>query len=134
MSSQLPPMRFFLDEGVPHAVGRFLEGRGHEVLYLEERIAKGSQDNLVAAIAEANDAILIVFDSDFKAIAQRTGIGRRRFRTLSLIRFERCRESQASARLESAMSLVEHEWTIGAAAQDRRMFVVITAQSIRTHR
>lgn len=127
-------MRFFLDEGVPHAVGRFLEERGHDVLYLEERIAKGSKDNLVAAVAEANDAVLIVFDSDFKSIAQRTGIGRRRFRTLSLIRFEKCRESKAAERLAVAMSLIEHEWAVGSDGADRRMFVVITGQSIRTHR
>jgi predicted nuclease of predicted toxin-antitoxin system len=127
-------MRFFLDEGVPHGVGRLLEEEGFEVLYLEDKIAKGSKDTLVAAISEANDAVLIAFDSDFKAIARRTGIGQRRFRKLSLLRFEKCRESVAPNRLRQALSLVKHEWSIGNGDRDRRMFIVITGTSIRTHR
>ena len=109
-------MRFFLDEGVPHAVGRFLESKGFEVIYLEGKLAKGSRDTVVAAVAEANDAVLVAFDSDFKSIARREGIGTRRFRTLSLLRFEKCRESQASQRLDAALSLIEHEWKRGASA------------------
>jgi predicted nuclease of predicted toxin-antitoxin system len=91
-------------------------------------------DALVAAVAEANNAILVTFDPDFKALASRIGIGRRRFATLSLIRFEKCRESQAARRIEVALSLIEHEWAIRTSAGDRRMFVVITSQTIRTHR
>lgn len=129
-----PPMRFFLDEGVPHSVGRFLESKGYEVIYLEDKIAKGSKDTLVAAVSEANDAVLVAFDADFKSIARREGIGSRRFKTLSLLRFERCRESQAVDRLEKAMTLVEHEWKFGNGDRDRRMFVVIQSKTIRTHR
>ncbi len=127
-------MRFFLDEGVPRSVGRFLASKGFEVLYLEEKTAKGSTDTTVAAVSEANDAILIAFDSDFKSIAQRAGFGHRRFRRLSLLRFEKCRESAAADRLERALSLIEHEWSLGNGDRDRRMFVVIQAAAIRTHR
>lgn len=127
-------MRFFLDEGVPHGVGRFLEGKGFSVLYLEDKTAKGSKDTLVAAVSEANDAILIAFDSDFKSIAQRAGIGQRRFKKLSLLRFEKCRESKAVERLERALSLIEHEWAFGNGSNDRRIFVVIQGETIRTHR
>lgn len=129
-----PAIRFFLDEGVPHAVGRFLKERDHEVIYLEERLVKGSKDDVVAAVAEANNAVLVAFDSDFKTLTSRTGIGRTRFRTLSLLRFEKCRESQACARLEAALSLIYHEWNVSQGSRDRRLFVVITGQSIRTHR
>lgn len=127
-------MRFFLDEGVPHGVGRFLESEGFEVIYLENKIAKGSTDTLVAAVSEANNAVLVAFDSDFKSIAQRTGIGQRRFRTLSLLRFEKCRESRAPERLKKALTLIQHEWAFGNGENDRRMFVVITQNAIRTHR
>jgi predicted nuclease of predicted toxin-antitoxin system len=127
-------MRFFLDEGVPRGVGRFLDGQGFEVIYLEEKIAKGSKDTLVAAVSEANDAVLVAFDADFKSIAMRTGIGRRRFRTLSLLRFEKCRESRSVERLEKAMSLIAHEWAYCHQGKDRRMFVVIQTETIRTHR
>ncbi len=88
----------------------------------------------MAAVAEANEAILVTFDPDFKALASRIGIGQRRFKSLSLIRFERCRESQAAARIQAAMSLIEHEWEISQGSRDRRLFVVISNQTIRTHR
>jgi predicted nuclease of predicted toxin-antitoxin system len=127
-------MRFFIDHCVPESVARFLESRNYEVIRLREKSAPDSPDNLVAAVAEANDAVLVSMDSDFKSIASRIGIGQRRFQKLSLVRFERCRESRAAARLERAMSLIEHEWQNGNGPLDRRMFVVITEQTIRTHR
>jgi len=127
-------MKFFVDQNVPAAVDQFLRARGYEVVLLRERIPTESPDTLVAAVAEANDAILVTFDPDFKALASRIGIGQRCFKRLSLIRFEKCRESQAARRMETAMSLIEHEWAIGTGERDRRLFVVITSQTIRTHR
>ncbi len=127
-------MRFFIDEGVPRSVGQYLKKLGHEVIYLDERIAKGSPDTLVAAVAESNDAILIAFDSDFKSLASRHGIGQKRFKRLSLIRFQRCRESRAVERLGKAMSLIEHEWEFCQSSTDQRMFIVIQTDAIRTYR
>lgn len=128
-------MRFFLDEGVTRAVGRFLAAQGFEVIYLEDKIAKGSPDSLVAAVSEANDAVLVAFDSDFKSLATRAGVGRQRFRKLSMVRFEKCRESRAVERLEKALTLIAHEWEWGQVhGGDRRMFVVIQSETIRTHR
>lgn len=68
-------LRFLLDEGVPHSVGRYLESRGHEVIYFDAALMPGSPDVLVAKTAEANDAILIALDGDMKALAKRAGIG-----------------------------------------------------------
>jgi predicted nuclease of predicted toxin-antitoxin system len=127
-------MRFFTDQNVPESVPKFLERTGYEVMRLREKIATESPDPLVAAVSEANGAILVTVDGDFKTLASRTGIGRRRFRKLSLVRFEKCRESQAAKRLECAMSLIEHEWNTADAARDRRIFIVISAEVIRTHR
>src|SRR6266404_7735317 len=127
-------MSFFIDQNVPDSVRRFLLRCGHETVFLRERIPTESPDSLVAAVAENNEAILVTFDPDFKALAGRTGIGRRRFTSLSIIRFEKCRESQATIRIQSAFSLIEHEWAFGNGEQDRRLFVVITATTIRTHR
>ena len=127
-------MRFFTDQNVPESVSRVLEAAGYEVIRLREKIATNSPDQLVAAVSEANKAVLVTMDGDFKTIAQRTGIGRRTFKTLSLVRFERCRESRAAQRISSAISLIEHEWEYGKGRNDRRMFIVITAEAIRTHR
>lgn len=127
-------MRFFADHNIPESVCRTLEKAGYETIRLREKTAPDSPDMLVAAVAEANNAILVTMDSDFKAIAGRIGIGHRRFRNLSLLRFEKCRESQAAGRLFKALSLIKHEWAVGNGNADRRMFVVITGNVIRTHR
>ena len=34
--------------------------------------------------------------------------------------------------LKCALSLIQHEWEVGNAGSDRRMFVVITGMAIRT--
>lgn len=127
-------MRFFIDQCVPESVARTLEKHDYEVVRLREKTAPNSPDTLVAAVSEANNAILVTMDGDFKSMVSRAGIGQRRFRSLSLLRFERCRESRAAGRVDLAMSLIEHEWDVGRRHRDRRMFVVITAETIRTHR
>jgi predicted nuclease of predicted toxin-antitoxin system len=127
-------MRFFADHNIPESVCKALENAGHVVVRLRHKTAPDSPDTLVAAVSEANDAILITMDGDFKTIASRIGIGRTRFKKLSLLRFEKCRESRAADRVAAALSLVEHEWKVGNGANDRRMFVVICTQVIRTHR
>lgn len=127
-------MRFFIDQCVPESVAKVLEKHGHDVIRLREKIAPNSSDTLVAAVSESNNAILVTMDGDFKSIASRAGIGSSRYRRLSLLRFEKCRESKMAERLDDAMSLVEHEWAFGSGRRDRRMFVVITNATIRTHR
>jgi len=127
-------MSFFIDHCVPESVAKALEAFGKKVMRLREKTAPDSPDTLVAAVAEANGAILVTMDADFKQIAGRNGIGNRRFKRLSLLRFEKCRESRAADRIRDAMSLIEHEWCLANNSMDRRMFVVITAEAIRTHR
>lgn len=128
-------MRFFVDQCVPESVSKILENHGHQVQRLRDNIAPDSPDTLVAAVAEANEAILVTLDGDFKKVSARHGIGRSRYKRLSLLRFERCRESQAAERLDKAMSLIEHEWEVGGRkSSDRRLYVVITKDTIRTHR
>lgn len=133
MSDVSPPLKVFLDEGVPNSVGACFARAGHTVIYLRDAIATGSPDQLVCAVAEANDAILLALDGDMRQLAQRHGVGRLRFRRLSLIKLS-CRETRATARIEDAMSLIEHEWAVSAAQSDRRIFIEIGDSFIRTHR
>jgi predicted nuclease of predicted toxin-antitoxin system len=127
-------IRFFIDHCVPEAVAVLLEDHGRTVIRLRLKTAPDSPDALVAAVAEVNNAVLVTMDGDFKTIAMRAGFGRRRYRTLSTIRFEGCRESRAAERLRNALSLIDHEWGFGRDSSDRRMFVVIRSNVIRTHR
>lgn len=134
MTPDVPPMRFFIDQCVPDSVGRALREAGYEIILLREKIATNSPDTLVAAVAEANSAILVTMDADFKKIAGQYGIGQNRFKKLSLVRFNRCRESQAAQRIASALSLLEHEWTMAKSKQNGRLFVVISTSTITTNR
>lgn len=133
MNERRPKLRVLLDEGVPIAVGRAFEAHGHEVVPFEEVLKRGSPDTIVCRAAEANDAILIAFDRDMKAIARRFGIAGDRFRRLSLIHFE-CPEPMAANRLIEAMSLVEHEWLVSKGKAARRLHISIGTHVIRTYR
>jgi predicted nuclease of predicted toxin-antitoxin system len=132
--SHIPPIRFFIDHCVPESVARALEAADLEVIRLREKTAPDSPDPLVAAVAQANNAVLVTMDGDFKKIAGRNGVGRRRQRFLSLVRFEKVREFNAASRLRCALSLILHEWTISQDKSDRRIFIVIMPEVIRTHR
>lgn len=72
-------------------------------------------------------------DGDMRKVAQRRGVGQRRFRRLSLIKLS-CRETKAAARVDEAMSLIEHEWKIASQKSDRRIFIEIGDGVIRTVR
>jgi len=133
VSTERPRLRFLLDEGAPRSVGRYLESRGHEVIYFDAALMPGSPDVLVAKTAEANDAILIALDGDMKTLAKRAGIGSGRFKRLSLLKLS-CQEPVAAKRVEQAMSLIEAEWTISDAKAARRLFVEIGNDVIKTFR
>jgi predicted nuclease of predicted toxin-antitoxin system len=54
-----PTLRLFLDEGVPDSVGHAFLEAGQEVHFLNRTLARGSSDQLVCAIADINNAILV---------------------------------------------------------------------------
>lgn len=126
-------MRFFLDNCVPAAVAQVLRDAGHEVILQKDAIATDSSDTLVAIASATNDAILVSFDSDFKAIAARAAVSQKRLRKLSRIHF-RCSYPQAADRLKKALSWVEAEWEIAQASPDSRMFLEILGNALKTVR
>lgn len=109
------------------------ESHGHEIIPFEEIVRRGSVDTLVCSAAQANEAILVAFDSDMREIAKRHGIAHDRFSRLNLIKFT-CPEPMAHKRLDFAMSLIEHEWLVSDAKTARRLFVEIGMHVIRTYR
>jgi hypothetical protein len=52
---------------------------------------------------------------------------------LSLIKIS-CKVTRAGERIEAAMSLIEHEWLYSAGQADRRLFIEIGSDVIRTFR
>lgn len=133
MSPAPPALKVFLDEGVPISVGDSFENAGHAVLHFKDAAAPGSPDQLVCAISEANDAVLVAIDGDMKKLAQRRGVGAVRFRRLSLIKLS-CRPSKAAGRVTEAMSLIEHEWSYAETETGRRLFIEIGDTFIKSMR
>jgi len=126
-------LRFFLDNCVPTAVAQVFRDAGHEVILQRDAIATDSSDTMVAIASAENDAVLVSFDSDFKAIADRASVSRRRLRRLSRIHF-RCTPPQAADRLKKAMTWIEAEWAIAEASPDKRMFLEIQGNALKSLR
>lgn len=128
-----PVIPFFTDHNVPESVATFLESQGHSVTRLREVMPTDSADAVVAAASEQAEMVLVTHDNDFKSMAARMRISNRRFRKLSHIRLG-CRESRSAARVEAALSLIEHEWGVAQANRDQRLLIHIGDGVIRTNR
>jgi predicted nuclease of predicted toxin-antitoxin system len=126
-------MRFFLDHCVPASVADVLTNAGHEVIVQKTAIPQDSSDTMVAIASAANEAILVSFDKDFKAIATRFGVSQKRLRKLSRVAFL-CSYPQASKRLEIALPFIAAEWEIAQKSTDTRMFIEIQGAALKTVR
>jgi predicted nuclease of predicted toxin-antitoxin system len=110
-----------------------LKEAGYTVELLSEKLATDSPDQLVATYSELAGTVLISLDRDFRSLAPRVGIGQQRFRRLSRIGI-RCDEPMAARRIESALSLIEHEWERAQQNSDKRMIIEVGPNYIRTIR
>jgi predicted nuclease of predicted toxin-antitoxin system len=126
-------LHFLLDEGVPNAVGSVIIRRGHSVVFGNRSLPRGSADQLVAAAALKDGAILVAADHDMKGIAKAQGVGNERFKLLSLVKLS-CRKPEAAERIEQAMSLIEHEWQHSEGSDGRRVFIEILTAVVRVVR
>ena len=133
MTFKRPTLKVALDEGVPNAVGDVFKRSGHRVIFLNKTIPRGTPDAIVCAFAELNRAILVATDGDMREIARGHGVGKARYKTLSLIKLS-CRETTAAQRVESAMTLIEHEWHFSEKDKERRIFIEISESLIKTNR
>lgn len=121
---------FFLDEGVPNAVGHALSERGHKVHYGNKELIRGSPDQVVCMAALNQGAILVAADHDMKQIAKANGVTTGRFKTLSLVHLK-CRIPGAAAKIRGTISLIEHEWLCREGSQTRRIWLEIQENVIR---
>jgi predicted nuclease of predicted toxin-antitoxin system len=123
-------LHLLLDEGVPDAVGRAFEERGHVVTFGNRSLPRGSADQLVCIAAINAGAIFVAADHDMRTIAKAHGVGNERFKSLNLLKLS-CRKPEAAGKVRQAMSLIEHEWQCNEAAVGRRLFIELSASVIR---
>lgn len=128
-------MRFFADECVTESASKFLEERGHEVIRAKKTLPEGTEDPIVAKVAEDLSAILLTDDSDIQTIImkRRPEGTRRRFRKLSRVHLA-CKHSQAVNRLAASITLIEFEFELAQARTDKRMIIDVKPTLIRTLR
>ena len=65
-------MRLCANENVPGDCVAVLRQHGHDVLWIRE-VARGSEDDAVLALAQADGRLLITFDKDFGELVFRRG-------------------------------------------------------------
>ena len=66
-------MRFLADENFPFPALAVLRDRGHDVSWVAEGHA-GSADEVVAAICDLEERVLLTFDKDFGDLVFRRGL------------------------------------------------------------
>ncbi len=125
---------FLADECVAESACKFLEERGHEVIRAKDTVPEGTEDPIVAKVAEDLAAILLTDDADFRTIIARRPDGqRRRFRKLSRVHLA-CKHSQAINRLAAAIALIEFEFELAQTRTDKRIIIDVKPTMIRTMR
>ena len=128
-------MRFLLDEDVAHSVGEFLEGRGHEVFYVEEALVRGSADRLLVQWVDVNEGIVITHNyRHFRALVARVPQGgRQRFRRASRLTLS-CAQTRALERVSQLIEEVEWEYARCQQRTDKRMMCEIGNSFFRNDR
>jgi predicted nuclease of predicted toxin-antitoxin system len=119
-------VRLLIDENVPDSVSNFLRERGHEVLLVRDIQPRGTPDPVIAALADKTSAIIVTFDSDFRALAKRWGVGRGRFRRCGRISFK-CDYAKALGRIKQLIERIEVEYDFVSQQSDGRLMLQITA-------
>ena len=127
-------MRFLLDHCIPASVAKVLTEGGHTCLFLADVLPINSADIVVARAAEINDCVLVTQDNDFKQVIRKTPDGAKNsVKKLSRISLQ-CELFNCAKRLSLGLSLIELEWSICQSSSDKRMFIHIGRNSMRTTR
>lgn len=127
-------IRFFTDNNVPDSVGDYLISAGHDVTRLREVMLTDTSDPVIAVACSRSGHVLVTHDNDFRGIhaAKRLGITRKQYQT-KLHRIQmRCEEPRSAKRMQAAMSLIEHEWSL--VTDSKPMVIEIRDELIRVMR
>jgi hypothetical protein len=135
LSNRTAPLVVLLDEGAPIQIAEPFRAGGHRVILHGDVLSPSAKDDVVAATAIQNNAVLIAVDRDMRQLAKRWGNAQDggRYKRLSLIFFG-CNPALAAGRAENAMTLIEHEWAFSCEKVARTMRIEIQSHLIKTYR
>ncbi len=124
-----------LDEGTPVAVAEPFLSRGHYAIYHSEVMDSDAKDEVVAATAILNNAILVAVDADMKRLVRRFGSpnNSEKYKRLHVI-FLGCEQVLAAKRLDHAMSFVGGEWAVTCEKAARRLRLDIGPHRLTSYR
>lgn len=123
-------LRFFLDQCVPDAVGRFLNDSGHDAVYLRTVLETNTPDQLVAAQALHDDRILVSVDSDFRKMRKRLSIDAPKVKTLNVVLMT-CGQIAAPARIQVALPHIVFAWETRSSRTSKPMLVEVQGSAVR---
>jgi len=127
-------MRFLIDEDVPDSVAKFLEEKGHEVVYAREIVLPGTPDEVIAALGNENEAVVVTCNTrDYKKIASRTVRSRAKLRKLGLICL-RCGQPNGRKRVEQVIDAIEYEYEKRQTLRDERLIIEIFQSFVKIYR
>ncbi|HYM15214.1 MAG TPA: DUF5615 family PIN-like protein [Dehalococcoidia bacterium] len=127
-------MRLLIDENVPDSVSEFFRERGHEVQLVRDLFPNGTPDEVIAAMGDKLEVIVVTWDRDYRRLASRAPSGTRsRFRKLGRIVF-RCNESRGRRRLQELIETIEFEYQQVQSRRDKRLIVEISETTVRIDR
>jgi len=90
-----------------------------------------SPDEVLAAVGDRLEGVVVTWDTDFKALVSKMPHGTRaRFRKLGRILFQ-CKESQGRNRLEQVIALLDFAFEQTQARPDTRFIMTIGASFVR---
>ena len=122
-------IRFLIDENAPRSIGRFLESRGHDVLYVGDQFAKRTPDSVLVVAAELEGLVVVTFDRDFKRLVTQLPAGTRtRFNRQAGRISLRMDEPKAQSRIEELIDIIEvsYQFTL---ARNQRFIMQISETS-----
>lgn len=125
------PINFFTDEDVPRGIGEYLKERGHNVIRLQDKLAKGTPDPIVAATARESGLVLVTFNyRDFEKLLRQNDViyiaGRKptkkHLKTMHRVDFG-CAQHVGRAAIEKYIDVIEYELSKADMTVDHRIMI-----------
>lgn len=125
------PINFFTDEDVPRGIGEYLKERGHNVTRVQDKLAKGAPDPIVAASCREAGLVLVTFNfKDFEKMLRENDVlyiagkkpTKKHLKTMHRVDFG-CDQHVGRAAIEKYIDIIESELSKPDLTIDHRVMI-----------